>query len=296
MPRFLLAVPTALVALVALSGCTDSMSCKGLNERQDADAARTCVASMEIGDDPITVSLADGTTLTVDGAPRPAWTFDDGVRLGSSDGVVAWKRDGQTLGSDSVGQPAGFVTAAPVGDRYAVPLASGRLLLRSRDGSDPVDVPIEIKMETYGDIELASDVRTAFSADGKRFAAADGGRTAFAVDARTGERLWEAPLDTTARAIALSADGSLVAVALRDGSVRVWDVASGAEIGHWSHPKALEDVTFGADGSLLAWIGESTSTRRENIYKPNGTHAPGVNQTREVTDTHRPRVVVWRLP
>lgn len=299
--RLLLPLAAALLA----TGC-DPITCESLDADQSADDLRTCVSTATLGDEPDTVTLADGTTLepalVIYGEdmsylrkwePPPTDTFGDGERVSFDDGHLRWSRGGQLLRRDSVGAPAGTVSAAPTGDRYAYPLADGAVRLRSRDGSDPVDLPVEIEWMEIGSFRGALSVRTAFSADGRRLAVADGSGTAIVVDARTGDRLWEVAIDTTARPVALSPDGGHVSAVLRDGLVGVWDVASGAEIGRWAHPDRVNGATFGPDGSLIVWLSERSST---TTHRMNERTTVGANQSYESTYTTPPSIVVWRVP
>ena len=301
-----LRAPLALL-LLAAAGCADPVSCEALDARQSADAFRTCVSSAsEDGDDgpvtladgsvlePVTVTVSDDVSYERRWEPPLADTFDDGERVSlSTDGHLEWRRPGQELRRDSVGERAGRVAVAPTGDRYAYPLADGRLALRSRDGSDPVDLPIEIEWMEIGDWRGALDVRTAFSADGRRLAVADGSGAVAVVDARTGDALWRSALNTSSRPVALSADGERVAVSLDDGMVGVWRVASGTEVGRWEHPDRVGSLTFGADGSLIVWLAERTSTTR---HRQTGRTTVGSNQSYESTSTTPRAIVVWRLP
>ena len=304
-----------LLAVLA-TGCTDPVSCEALNARQSADALRTCVSSASRDDDaPVPVTLADGSVLEPrtlrfsDGTtvemkwptPSPGTTFDDGVQLSKpTDGIVEWTRGGEPIRRDSVGEVAGWAMVHP-GGRYAIPLAGGRLLLRSRDGSDPVDLPIEVEWAEFGDeddphshyMRFAETVSTAFSADGRRFAYADASDVPAVVDARTGERLWRGPTGLEVGGLALSPDGSRVALQLPDETVGVWDVDSGAEVGRWSHPRTVSDAIFGDDGSLIVWLAERSSTTTHRVSERT---TAGSNQSYETTHETPPAIVVWRLP
>lgn len=276
-------LPLALAA----SGC-DPLSCEALNGRQDTEAMRTCVSSASFEGAHVDLPLADGSVLSADGPPLLAtyWTFEDGVPLrGGTGGFADVDR------AEAANEITGRVVAT-AGGRYALALSDGRLLLRSRDGSAPVDLPLEIETREIGGVEYALDTRLAATTSGRRIAAVDGSRTAFVVDGLTGARLWEARLDTTARAIGLSATGGRVAVARGDKVVQVWDVDTGEPIGRWEHPRPVVDVTF-EGGSLLAWLSEVTSTSTTQMR--DGTTA-GANQSYETTTTTPPAVVAWRLP
>ncbi len=72
-------------------------------------------------------------------------------------------------------------------------------------------------------------------------------------DLATGQEVWRYQNDTPApwRAV-LTPDGSLVAVAMMDGSVRLLDAATGEELAVlYGHTMRVNDVAFSADGTLL---------------------------------------------
>ena len=302
--------------VLAAFGCTDPVSCDALNARQSSDTLRTCVSSATEGDGDDTLTLADGSALepaevvfsdctTV----RLKWsrpqtsgaTFDDGVRLVAEEGVLEWRRGRDVFRRDSVGELAGDVHAH-TGGRYAVPLLDGRLLIRSRDGSDPVDLPVDVVWNEAGvgtpyHTRYPVPVATEFSADGARLAVTNSGDLAAVVDARSGETVWQAPPDVEAPRLALSPDGRRVAARLGETTVAVWDVDSGAEVGRWDHPRAPSDVGFGRDGSLIVWLAERSSTTTTNraAASPQGNRG-GVVQSRTSASTTPPAVVVWRVP
>jgi WD40 repeat protein len=83
-------------------------------------------------------------------------------------------------------------------------------------------------------------------------------------DAATGKRLrgfkGEAP--DSVLAAALSPDGAKVAVAGREGTVRVWDAARGKELGKLrGHEKAVRSVAFSPDGTRLLTASEDGTAR-----------------------------------
>jgi WD40 repeat protein len=58
--------------------------------------------------------------------------------------------------------------------------------------------------------------------------------------------------DETVRAVALSPDGTLVATAGDDASVRIWDVATGNRSQRMPRPAAIRSLAFSPDGAYLA--------------------------------------------
>jgi WD40 repeat protein len=97
-------------------------------------------------------------------------------------------------------------------------------------------------------------VSVAWTTDGALLAARAGNRV---VVWDTSE--WEKPLrhlDGPGAAVTAVAAGTRIAAAFDDGSVRVWDAATGDEIGTLaSRGAALYAVKFSPDGALLAAAG-----------------------------------------
>jgi WD40 repeat protein len=111
----------------------------------------------------------------------------------------------------------------------------------------------------------------AFSADSARLATASGDR-AGVFDVSSGRRLFEAThlgrrqdgqpehfswIDQ----VAFSADGRWLASAGRDGTARVWDLASGQEATRLPHQAPVQALAFGSDGAQLL-TGSSDGTAR----------------------------------
>jgi WD40 repeat protein len=104
-----------------------------------------------------------------------------------------------------------------------------------------------------------------FSADSRRlYVAADGGRFD-EIDAESGtiRRTWRAP-EATAKALALSRDGRVLASGGPDRMIHLWDSETGAELVRWTahtagvtalafHPDGNALISGSADGALKVW-------------------------------------------
>ena len=148
----------------------------------------------------------------------------------------------------------------------------------------------------------AATTRLAYSPDGRLIAAlsenwraalweADAGRLRFLLDAPVG-----AFVDSCG--MAFSPDGKRLAAAAGEGA-RLWDVATGDEVGAWALPPGLCDsLAFTPDGRLMLLRAETADARvlpvRENPY----TLHPRVVRLRELPVGGPPRLVreVTALP
>ena len=62
-------------------------------------------------------------------------------------------------------------------------------------------------------------------------------------------------------AVAFHPDGALLGTATYDPLVRIWEVATGQQIGHVLHRGGVTALTFSPDGNLLATTGWDNTAR-----------------------------------
>lgn len=116
-------------------------------------------------------------------------------------------------------------------------------------------------------------------------AVASGGSDNFA-------RVWDIPVNTPMRefvhatgvnAVAVTADGKLIAGACKDGSIKLWNAADGKPAGNLvGHPGGATGVAFSANGLLLASVGVDATLRYWDPVKGVqlgvvGAHSSAVN-------------------
>jgi WD40 repeat protein len=105
-------------------------------------------------------------------------------------------------------------------------------------------------------------------------------------------RVWDIPVNTPVKefvhavgvsAVAVSADGKLVAGACKDGSIKLWTAVDGKPAGNLvGHPGGATGVAFSANGQILATCGADQMVRFWNPANGQalgaiGAHASGVN-------------------
>ncbi|HEY3353698.1 MAG TPA: protein kinase [Polyangia bacterium] len=180
-------------------------------------------------------------------------------------------RDGRRLGlvgHDRVPRVWDLATGArwarePEG-RRTVDLAfspDGERVLLNRDGPD-----LELWTPATGARRVLGGYpegvgAVAFSPDGRRVASTSG-TEAWVWDLTTGVRTilaghagWVAP------GLSFSPDGTRLATASNDQTVRVWDLATGASRVLRGHTSGVRDVVFAPDGALLASAGYDKTVR-----------------------------------
>jgi WD40 repeat protein len=103
----------------------------------------------------------------------------------------------------------------------------------------------------------------AVSPDGTKVASA-GAQAVVIWDAATGQRLLTLPARVNAAGIAFSPDGSQVASAVGDSTVKVWDASTGkvvVTLAKEAHAITDESVAFSPDGKLLALAGADNDVK-----------------------------------
>jgi WD40 repeat protein len=115
--------------------------------------------------------------------------------------------------------------------------------------------------EIVADADRVSDnalVPIALSSDGKQLAFPDAGSTVTVVEIATGqERIVVADESADVSALALDADGGRIALGKEDGSVELYDTATGTPLAPRfpGHTARVSDLAFAADGSRLITVG-----------------------------------------
>ena len=203
------------------------------------------------------------------------------VAAGGDDGFVRiWSlADGTEIARIDSGDPIRTVAFSPDGRRVAaIDDSGGFCILAIPDGG-------EDPCRFTGGVNL--DI--AWSADGARVAVA----------VENGAQLWdpddEEPLVAVEHvnptgyratccadyvdAVALTADGALLATAGRDGSARVWETTTGRELARLDHALGVNAVRFTPDGRTLITASEDGTVRawdpRLGHERLRGTHAFG---------------------
>ena len=209
-------------------------------------------------------------TLAANGTPTPRAVLDHGRGAARAVGVsldgrwlAAGADDGRVhlwalpQGLDGTGATALLGAIGPklltlAFDRSGERIATGDMDGRLRLWDLAAELPEPVTLEKTGGRVLA----VGFDADGARLAATT----------LHGLRLWglsgsDAPRALLAEpghgervmAVAASPDGALIASGDGDGGLRLWDAASGEELGRLSVGEAaIEALTFSSDGGRLA--------------------------------------------
>ena len=190
--------------------------------------------------------------------------------------ALAITDDGQTVvsaGGDSVVR----VWDAMTGERSerhppAAPTARGRHLALTPDGAAgvaldssgslwwfPVDDDAVEPRALRGDCDPIAGVVVT---DTRAICAlTDGGIATVALDG-TAEQAWAGHLDTVT-ALALSPDRQQLATGGRDGTVRVWTIATGQSRLLWQHRFFVDDIAYSPDG---AWLGSTSKDSTVRVW------------------------------
>jgi WD40 repeat protein len=211
------------------------------------------------------------------GAIAPAWFSADGKRAvigGYSPPLVVETETGKVL--------AKFTRATPAGEHAVSIAADGKRLaiggMKAFDQKDPTKRPTAIVWDVDANKELASvtpgqneTVNVALAGNGKLLATwgyhyerdakqplkpeNDPGRQVQFWEAETGKELAKATLTTgySPSAVAISPDGSVAAVAPGDGSVQLFDPATGKSKGLLlGRSRQGRKLAFSPDGKIVA--------------------------------------------
>jgi tetratricopeptide (TPR) repeat protein len=175
------------------------------------------------------------------------------IASGNEEGLILlWKRDDGRLVRTLHADPAGTVALAFTPDGTRVASASGRGKVSLLDLHGRQFWSVEVARPDVGITRLAFHPSQASLLTCTR----DGRLVLF--DPKTGSRLTESPLDTTdLQSLALSPDGTLLALGSRAGRVHLWDVARREVRRSWDTLSPVAGLAFVGGSELLATGGQA---------------------------------------
>ncbi len=288
-------VPKAQVTFTVTSG-EGRFSGRFTTEHVRADAhgraGGTLTLAPEPGDNPVGVSIGGrdlvtfnavgvGTTVSIMDGDYRTWHLPDGAKvrlgkggIGQSDRAVAFSPDGQCLAvASSIGiwlyevatsRALGLLpTASQVNSVAFSP--DGTVLASAQDNTVKLwDVVTSEQIAIFSS-HTAGVYSVVFSPDGTTLAAG-GYQTVELWDVVKGRNVfyWEGEAGQVVfpNAVSFSQDGATLASGFQDGTVKLWDVATGTDIGTLSgHTNLVTSVAFSPDGTTLASGGADGAVR-----------------------------------
>ena len=162
--------------------------------------------------------------------------------------------------------PASFTPTLPPATRTSAPppsATSTRVVPSSTPAPSPtpslVPTPTGLPLLRYNPRDLV--LALAWSPDGRMLAVA-AGESIHLVDAATLAELRVLPVGAWAGSLAFSPDGTRLALAAKDGSLQVWEPATGLQKCRLdAHHPAAKSVAFSPDGRWLASTGNDAYVR-----------------------------------
>lgn len=196
--------------------------------------------------------IVEQVQFSPDGSLIVASTVDGRVAVWdgeSPDAVLTDVAPGKVISQLAV-SPDGAVVATGAQD-FEKPLSEGGTVRLWR-----VDGERLVERGTVKTPTLSSGM--AFTPDGSRLVVGGVGAIAVAPVVGGPPLIIDIPNDDSARSLAVSPDGKLVAVGLRNGPVRMFDLATGKQVGDDLREAArVTDLAFRADGQQLVTVAES---------------------------------------